>query len=121
MENKQLLCDHCHVVLFGKIGTAYVNKNYIEIRGRLVFERFNKDTMRYEWTFIAPSETDSLTFCVRDGKKGGLDFDCLEAYIEYRLAHNPVCPGATKSRPAVKESTMFPAERPKDLPEFKEI
>ena len=123
MQIQQVLCDHCGDVVRGKVGTAYVNKDYIQIRGRMVFETWNEETRKYDYTLISPSEHEEMAFCVKKTKKG-LNLECLEAYIEHRVATGKVNPIGTKSRTfgaegEIKESSLCPMERPKDMPPFR--
>jgi len=146
MENRQLLCDHCGAVLYGKVGTAYVAKDYISIKGKIAFEHYNKQTGRYDFVYITPPSGDELIFCVGD-TKGGKDFSCFEDYAEHkiktRMGDNPIpkprffgTDGEVKAIPEPlpeplpepmkrpvgrprKESSLAPLERPANMPPFK--
>jgi hypothetical protein len=147
MQNNQLLCDHCGEVLYGKVGTAYVAKDYIQVRGRVAFEHYNKNTGRYDYVFITPSETEDLTFCLKEVKPGVKDFSCFENYAEHMIAvrtgnksrtfgaqgeikpapepepeparEETVAVRRPVGRPRKFESSLAPLERPKNMPPFK--
>lgn len=72
-------CDMCGKVLSGKVGTALVRERYLSLRGSLTVQDVDTETNKNIFTYITPSERDTLTFC---------NFECFKDYTNMREKQN---------------------------------
>lgn len=76
---RQLICDQCGAVLSGFDKASQVHKDYIEIRGKISFPVFDKQSNRYTYVFITPKDVQEVLFCAGE---------CLVGYINQKVARN---------------------------------
>lgn len=73
MRAHQILCDECGKVLEGSDKGKYIQKSYLQFKGRMAMELFNEVMQKREYFFITPREDVEVALC-------GLD--CLKSLIE---------------------------------------
>ena len=76
MEIRQILCDHCGEVLWGRKGTADIKKDYIQLQGSMALEKWDLNSAKYCWKFLLPTAHEQLAFC---------DLKCFLMYMQTRL------------------------------------
>lgn len=76
MEIRQILCDHCGEVLWGRKGTANITKDYLQLQGSSALEKWDEHTGKYQWKFLLPTSREQLAFC---------DLKCMTLYMQMRI------------------------------------
>lgn len=96
----QQICDGCGKILFGKNGVVSTKESYIQFKGQITTHTVVKESGWVDHMYITPNDMSDLSFCM---DKGGVEMDCLKAYVDTRIIITKQKIEASKRRQATEE------------------